>query len=324
MKIRNLLFENNIFLAPMAGITDLPYRLIMKEAGAGLVFSEMVSAIGLLHGGSRNKTRELLASQPQERPLAVQLFGCEPEILAEAARSIVGAAECLDLNMGCPVPKVVKNGSGSALLRDPQRIAQIVATVRAAWDGPLTIKIRSGWDPESMNYLEIGRIAQEEGADSVTLHPRTRSQGFSGHSDWEQIRALKEQLTIPVIGSGDVFCADDGLRMLQETGCDALMIGRGGYGNPWLIAELCARLANRPWQPPTVADRAAMAQRHLELCFEIFGERKTLGEMRKHLCWYARGLDGAAAFRLGINNSESLAQMRQLVNDFFIEEAPAP
>lgn len=324
MKIRNLSFDKNIFLAPMAGITDLPYRLIMKEAGASLVFSEMVSAIGLLHGGSRNKTRELLDSRPEERPLAVQLFGSEPEILAEAARSLVGAAECLDLNMGCPVPKVVKNGSGSALLRDPQRIARILATVRAAWDGPLTIKIRSGWDAESLNYLAIGRIAQEEGVDAVTLHPRTRSQGFSGHSDWAQLRALKEQLSIPVIGSGDVFSADDGLRMLQETGCDALMIGRGGYGNPWLIAELCARLDQRPWQPPTMAARAVMVHRHLELCLEIFGERKTLGEMRKHLCWYARGLDGAAAFRLGINNSESLGQMQQLVHDFFIEETPLP
>lgn len=324
MKIRNLSFDKNILLAPMAGITDLPYRLIMKEAGASLVFSEMVSAIGLLHGGSRNKTRELLASRPEERPLAVQLFGSEPEILAEAARSLIGAADCLDLNMGCPVPKVVKNGSGSALLRDPQRISRIVATVRAAWDGPLTIKIRSGWDLESVNYLEIGRIAQAEGVDAVTLHPRTRSQGFSGHSDWEQIRALKEQLSIPVIGSGDVFCADDGLRMLQETGCDALMIGRGGYGNPWLIAELCARLDHRPWQPPTMAERAAIVHRHLELCLEIFGERKTLGEMRKHLCWYARGLDGAAAFRLAINNSEGLEQMRHLVQDFFIEETPLP
>jgi nifR3 family TIM-barrel protein len=318
MKIRTLQLKNPIILAPMAGISDLPYRLIMKPAGAGLVFTEMVSAVGLVRAKGRNRTFELLDSRPEERPLGVQLFGSDPDYLAQGARLVASHADLIDLNLGCPVPKVTKGGGGSALLREPERIRRIVASMRAAWDGPLTIKIRSGWDSEQLNYLEIGRIAQEEGADAITLHPRTRSQGFAGLSDWTQLRRLKEALTIPVIGSGDIFTAEDGVRMLAETGCDAIMIGRGGYGNPWLLSELAARLQGDSWQAPTPAERAEIAHRHLNLSLEILGEKRALGEMRKHLCWYARGLVGAADFRQSINRAEEIATMRALIDAFFI------
>jgi nifR3 family TIM-barrel protein len=184
----------------------------------------------------------------------------------------------------------------------------------------LTIKIRSGWDCEQINYLEIGRIAQEEGVDAITLHPRTRSQGFAGLSDWTHLRRLKEALTIPVIGSGDIYTAEDGLRMLAETGCDAIMIGRGGYGNPWLLAELAARLQGDRWQAPTPAERAEVAHRHLNLSLEILGEKRAIGEMRKHLCWYARGLAGAAGFRQTINRAEEAVAMRTLIDTFFKAE----
>jgi nifR3 family TIM-barrel protein len=324
MKIRALQLKNPIILAPMAGISDLPYRLIMKPAGAGLVFTEMVSAVGLVRAKGRNRTFELLDSRPEERPLGVQLFGSDPDYLAQGARLVASHADLIDLNLGCPVPKVTKGGGGSALLREPERIRRIVACMRAAWDGPLTIKIRSGWDSETLNYLEIGRIAEEEGVDAITLHPRTRSQGFAGLSDWTHLRQLKEALTIPVIGSGDIYTAADGLRMLAETGCDALMIGRGGYGNPWLLTELAARLQGEEWQAPTIAERALIAHRHLNLALEILGEKRALGEMRKHLCWYARGLAGAAGFRQTINRAEEIAAMRALIDTFFAAEDHTP
>ena len=320
MKIRDLQLKNPIILAPMAGISDLPYRLIMKPAGAALVFTEMVSAVGLVRAKGRNRTFELLDSRPEERPLGVQLFGSDPDYLAQGARLVASHADLIDLNLGCPVPKVTKGGGGSALLREPEQIRRIVASMRGAWDGPLTVKIRSGWDSEQLNYLEIGKIAEEEGADAVTLHPRTRSQGFAGLSDWTHLRRLKEALTIPLIGSGDIYTAADGLRMLAETGCDALMIGRGGYGNPWLLAELAARLRDENWQAPTIEERALVAHRHLNLSLEILGEKRALGEMRKHLCWYARGLAGAAGFRQTINRAEEIDSMRTLIDAFFTAE----
>lgn len=320
MQIAQLALDNNIFLAPMAGITDLPYRLIMKRFGAGLVFSEMVSANGLIRDGRR--TAQLLRSTAAEEPLAVQLFGDDPSILAEAAKRIVGAGALLDLNMGCPVPKVVRSGAGSALLRDPLRVAHIVREVRKAWSGPLTIKIRSGWDSQTLNYIEIGRLAVAEGIDAVTLHPRTRAQGFSGHSDWTHLQQLVESLPVPVIGSGDIFSPDDGLAMLRQSGCRAVMIGRGGYGNPWLIRDLLARQRGSLTTPPTAEERLAVVRSHLELHQEHFGSQRTVLDMRKHLCWYARGLSGAASFRAEVNRIEDLAGLRQRITAFFTQAEP--
>ncbi len=319
MQIGSLTLENNLFLAPMAGITDLPYRLIVKAFGAGLVFSEMVSANGLLHEG--RKTRELLRSDPLERPLAVQLFGADADNLVRAADEIQGCGELVDINMGCPVKKVVRSGAGSALMREPKRVAEIVRRVRKVVIKPLTVKIRSGWDSHTENYLEIARIAQDEGADAVTLHPRTRAQNFGGRSDWEKIARLKEQLTIPVIGSGDIFSVEDADAMLARTGCDAVMVARGAYGNPWLVRDILARHLPEPLAPPSLPERLAVARRHLALHLDCFGPHRTLGEMRKHLCWYSRGISGAASYRLQINNAKSVEEMTRLTQTFFSQAA---
>lgn len=315
MRIGRLNLTNNLVLAPMAGITDLPYRLIMKRFGAGLVFTEMVSANGLIRAGRR--TRELLRSDPAERPLGVQLFGSDPAVLAEAARLVGNAGELLDLNLGCPVNKVVRSGAGSALLRDPPLIGRIVAAVVRASDLPLTVKIRSGWDAHSINFLEVARIAEAEGAAAVTLHPRTRAQGFGGQADWQQIAELKAALKIPVLGSGDIFHAEDALNMLASTGCDGVMIGRGGYGNPWLIRNILQMQAGLSPVLPSPLERVRVAQEHLEGFAAMFGVAKALREMRKHLCWYSRGLSGAAGFRTRINHAGTLDELRTAVWEFF-------
>jgi nifR3 family TIM-barrel protein len=315
MKIGSLQLKNPIISAPMAGITDLPYRLIMKQHGAALVFTEMISASGLFFNGKA--TRELLRSSPEERPLGIQLFGDNPLRLAEAAKEVEDCAELVDLNLGCPVRKVVRSGAGSALLREPDKVAGIIAAVRRATSRPLTIKFRSGWDHDSINYLDIARIAASEGVDAVTLHPRTRAQMFGGRADWQQIRNLKETLSIPVIGSGDLFCAEDVKTMFEQTGCDGAMIGRGGYGNPWIIGQSLDLLAGRPARQAMPAERLAVARSHLRLSLETFGPRKTLVQMRKHLCWYARGMDNAAGFRAAINKTVTIDEMSGLLEDFF-------
>lgn len=315
MQIAGFPLDNQLFLAPMAGVSDLPYRRLMKRFGAALVFTEMVSAEGLVRDGRR--TRELLSSLPEERPLAIQLFGSDPATLARAAALVRDDGELLDLNLGCPVTKVVRSGAGSALLREPVKVGQIVAAVRRATDRPLTVKIRSGWDSHSLNYLEIARIAVAEGVDAVTLHPRTRAQGFEGRADWDQIRRLKAALPVPVIGSGDLFCAEDVLGMLEITGCDAVMIGRGGYGNPWLFRETLDRQAGRPVRPVRPAERQAVALMHLEMFLEAFSPTRAGRELRKHFAWYARGLPGAAQFRSEINRLSGIEAMRQAMEEFF-------
>jgi tRNA-dihydrouridine synthase B len=316
MKIGHLVLDNNIILAPMAGITDLPYRRIMKHFGAGLVFTEMVSANGLIRAGKR--TRELLHSTPEERPLGIQLFGENPEVLASAAELVQKDGDLLDLNLGCPVNNVVRSGAGSALLRNPKLVGKVVAAVRQATTLPLTIKLRSGWDNHSINFLEVARIAVEEGVDAVTLHPRTRSQGFSGHSDWRQIRQLKETLPVPIIGSGDLFTAANALAMLEQTGCDAVMIGRGSYGNPWLIRDILALQHGKEKPPaPTSQERLETATLHLELLLESFGAKKTVPDMRRLVCWYSRGLPGATAFRALANRVQSVENLKEIMAEFF-------
>ena len=315
MKLGTLNLENPVLLAPMAGITDLPYRRLMKQFGASLVFTEMVSANGLHYGG--NGTTELLRSTPDERPLGAQIFGADPEIMAEAARKVSPNADLIDINMGCPVKKVIRSGAGSALLQEPERIREIIRSVRKAVSIPLTIKIRSGWDHLSRNYIEIARIAAAEGVDAVTLHPRTRSEGFGGHSDWQEIARLKSCIDIPVIGSGDIFSSDDAIRMLMETGCDAIMIGRGGYGNPWLIRNTLKRLSGKAESPPNIMDRYQVAQQHLKLFLECFPAEKAARDMRKHLCWYTHGLPGSAQFRGTLNRTGNYTELKQLFEDYF-------
>ncbi|MCM2265421.1 MAG: tRNA dihydrouridine synthase DusB [Desulfuromonadales bacterium] len=314
MKIGALHLVNPVILAPMAGITDLPYRLIMKRFGASLVFTEMISANGLHYGGAG--TDDLLRTVAEERPLGVQLFGDDPLRLAEAARRVEAAADLIDLNCGCPVRKVVGSGAGSALLRDPVKVARIVRAVRQATSRPLTIKIRSGWDAENRNYLEVARLAVAEGVDAVTLHPRTRSQMFGGRADWNDIASLKQSVAVPVIASGDLFTAEDAVTVLEQTGCDAVMVARGGYGNPWLVRQILDRLAGHPAQQPSAGERLTVAREHLDLFLGTYGAARTLAHMRKHLCWYTHGLPNAAIFRQRINRAFSVIEMRDLLTDF--------
>jgi hypothetical protein len=251
----------------------------------------------------------------------VQLFGDDPRQLADAARRVEAAAAVIDLNCGCPVRKVVGSGAGSALLRDPAQVARIVAAVRKATDRPLTVKLRSGWDDRSRNYLEVARLAIAEGVDALTLHPRTRSQMFGGRAAWSELAELKAAVSVPVIASGDIFTADDAEEVLGATGCDALMVARGGYGNPWLIRQILDRLAGRPEHLPTAAERLAMAREHFELFHSIYGEGRTVAHMRKHLGWYTRGVEHAAAFRQRLNQTGTVEALRALLHDFEAEAA---
>ncbi|MFK5926505.1 MAG: tRNA dihydrouridine synthase DusB [Desulfuromusa sp.] len=320
-QIKSLQLSNPVILAPMAGITSLPYRRIMKSFGASLVFSEMISANGLIRDG--RKTNLLLTTHKDEFPLGIQLFGDDPAVFSRAAEIVKDTGSLLDINMGCPVKKVVRSGAGSALLQDPHRVGQILTAVRKVYPGALTIKIRSGWDDQSLNFLEIGQIAEAEGVDAITLHPRPRSQGFSGKAHWEHITELKTALNIPVFGSGDIFTAEDGLQMLQQTGCDAIMIGRGAYGNPWLIRQIIERLTGKPATHPSLLEKYQIATHHLQLHYEQFGEKKALLEMRKHLCWYARGLEGASHYRATLQNAEQLDQVLELTRVFFSQSEAA-
>lgn len=317
IKIGSLQLENPLILAPMAGITSLPFRRTMKSFGAALVFTEMISANGLIRDG--RKTLELLESCPEEKPLGIQLFGDNPQVLAAATRMVAERADLLDINMGCPVKKVTRSGAGSALLQNPQQIGTIITAVRNAFDGPLTIKIRSGWDQSNLNYLEVGAIAREAGADAICLHPRTRSQSFGGSADWSQITELKRALDIPVIGSGDLFHAEDVVRMFQTTDCDAVMIARGGYGNPWIFRQAAALLRGNVQQAPTTAERWQVAQQHLAWHRNQFGEHKALLEMRKHLSWYAKGLSGAGQFRSQLQTLSDWDSLQEHCKFFFTQ-----
>lgn len=311
LKIGRLSLAHNVVLAPLAGITNLPFRLLCRRNGAALAFTEMVSVNGLVREGA--KTLALLKSCPEDRPLGIQLFGDTPRSLAEAARMVEEYGELLDINMGCPVRKVVGTGAGSALLRDPAGIAAIVRAVRAATSLPLTIKIRSGWHCGDDTYLEVGRIAEAEGCDAVTLHPRSRSQMFSGHADWSQIARLKERLSIPVIGSGDIFSADDCRALMAETGCDGVMIARGALGNPWIFRQALELEKQETVTPVGLAERTAAIRQHLELFVRESGEVVAAREMKKHIGWYARGFTGAADIRREANAVRTVDDLYTLI-----------
>ena len=317
LSIGSLTLENNLILAPMAGLTNLPMRVLARECGAALTFTEMVSVNGLVRDGK--KTFDLLLRAPEDRPMGVQLFGDDPQLLAEGARLVEPYGELIDINMGCPVKKVVGSGAGSALLREPAKVAAIVRAVRRATALPLTIKIRTGWAAADHTFLEIGRIAEAEGVDAITLHPRSRSQMFEGHADWTRISELKGALRIPVIGSGDIFRAVDVTTMLEQTGCDGVMIARGGLGNPWIFREALALLRGEEPLPPGADEKLTMAMRHMELFSALSGEYVALREMRKHLSWYAKGLAGASHFRNTINRIEGKEPLVAAMREFFSE-----
>lgn len=311
LTIGDLVLPHNLLLAPLAGITNHVFRLICRQRGASLAFTEMVSVNGMVREG--NKTLALLSSSAEDRPLGVQLFGDNAELLAQAAGIIEDKFDLIDINMGCPVRKVVGTGAGSALLKDTAQITQIVRSVRKATQLPLTIKIRSGWQCGDDTWMEVGRIAEAEGCNAITLHPRSRAQMFNGQADWSQITRLKQLVKIPVIGSGDLFTPQDCQRMLQETGCDGLMVARGSLGNPWIFSQTRELLTEQTVTSVTAADRVATALKHLELFTTEAGEAVALREMKKHLGWYIHGVSQAAALRRQVNTSQSLDELKHVI-----------
>lgn len=316
MKIGNIETKNNVFLAPMAGVTDLVFRVICKEMDCGMVYSEMVSAKGVQH--NNKNTKELLKVDERERPVAMQMFGSDPEIMAEMARKLneYEDIDILDINMGCPAPKIVKNGEGSALTLNPKLVGEIISAVSKASKKPVTVKFRKGFDDQHLNALEIGRIAEESGAKAVTIHGRTREQYYAGKADWDIIKALKEEIkTIPVIGNGDIFTPEDAKKMLEYTGCDAVMIGRGSQGNPFIFKRTVEYLENGVLLPePTWEDRLDIAEKHMDMLADYKGEVIGIREMRKHLGWYIKGLPHSAEMRVKINATSGRENMRDVLN----------
>ncbi len=322
VQIGNISLKNNVFLAPMAGITDLPFRLLAREQGCALAFTEMVNATGLAR--AMKKTERYLESCADDRPLGVQLFGTDPLVLSEAAAMVTEkGADIIDINMGCPVKKVVRTGAGVALMRNPALIGLIVQAVRKATPLPLTVKIRSGWRQKEINAAEIAGIAQENGADAVIVHPRTADQGFSGSADWNIIKQIKDSLTIPVIGSGDVKTPGDARCMLETTRCDAVMIGRGALGNPWIFRKIIDGLNESVHADiPDLEERERVIMRHLDMVTGYHGNDFGVINFRKHLLWYTKGLKGGAHFRQSAGSLRNREQLIHELRSFFDDLRP--
>ena len=316
LRIGNVELENNLILAPMAGVTDQPFRKLCREQGCGLLYTEMVSAKAILYH-NRN-TQKLLEVDPAERPIAVQLFGSDPEIVSEMAAQISeGPYDIIDFNMGCPVPKVVNNGEGSALMKNPGLAEQILSALVRKVKKPVTVKIRKGFDEDQVNAVEIARIAEYCGVAAVAVHGRTRQQFYSGKADWDIIRQVKEAVRIPVIGNGDIFTPEHAAQMLKETGCDGLMLARGVQGNPWLFAGIQHYLLTGEMLPgPDRREISRMILRHARMQTEWKGELLGMKEMRKHIAWYTAGLPHSATVRRMCNTIESLADLEELLAQF--------
>jgi tRNA-dihydrouridine synthase B len=317
MNIREILKANPLVLAPMAGITDFPFRMICKGLGAGLVFSEMVSVEALIR--EHKRTFGMLHTDPAERPVVFQMFGSKPASMAEAAHIVSqGEVDFIDINMGCPVPKILKSGAGASLLRDMGLAKEIMAAVLRASKVPVTIKIRLGWDARNIVAVDLAQAAESLGIAAVTVHARTKTQGFSGHADWSAIKQVKDSVRIPVIGNGDIRAARDVKKMMDETGCDGVMIGRAIQGNPWIFREAKQYLETGILPAPSSCEeRQAIMVRHLTDMIRMLGENLGVREMRKHLCWYTKGMHGGAEFREKVNHLDCAVDVTREIETFF-------
>lgn len=314
LTIGNVVMDNPLMLAPMAGVTDLPFRLLCKEQGAGLVCMEMVSAKAIYY--NNKNTEALLEINTREKPVSLQLFGSDPEIMAAMAHRIEDRPfDILDINMGCPVPKVVNNGEGSALLKNPELVRKIVTAVVNAVDKPVTVKIRRGFDEDSVNAVEIAKIIEDCGAAAVAVHGRTREQYYSGKADWDIIRQVKEAVSIPVIGNGDVTSPETAVALMEQTGCDGIMIGRAVRGNPWLFSEILHYLETGEHKArPTMEEVGEMILRHTRMQVELKGEYTALREMRKHVAWYTAGFPHSARLRARTNEISTMQELEELIS----------
>lgn len=316
MKFRDFEVKNEVFLAPMAGVTDLPFRLICKELGCGLLYTEMINAKALCYDDKN--TKKMLNILDEEHPVAVQIFGSEPEFMGKAAQILNDYPnEILDINMGCPAPKVVKNGDGSALMRNPKLAGQVLDQVVKNSKKPVTLKIRKGWDDNSVNALEIAKIAEDCGICAITIHGRTREQYYSGQADWDIIGEVKSQISIPVIGNGDVTSVEDAIRIKDHTGCDAIMIGRGAQGNPWIFKRIDHYMkTGQLLDPPSKDEKIDIAIKHMDLAIKEHGEYVAVREMRKHIGWYLKGMKHSARFRDQINHMVTAKEVIDTLNQY--------
>lgn len=319
LKIRNVSVKVPVALAPMAGVTDLPFRLLCKEQGCGLLYTEMISAKALYY--DNKNTKPLMVIDPGEHPISLQMFGSEPQLMGEMAKKIEELPfDILDINMGCPVPKVVNNGEGSALMKDTVLAGQIIEAVANAIKKPVTVKFRKGFDMNSVNAPELARVAQESGAAAVAVHGRTRSQYYSGKADWDIIRQVKEAVKIPVIGNGDIFQPEDAVRMMEETGCDGVMVGRGAQGNPWIFQRILHYINTGEVLPrPEVHEVVQMILRHTKMQMEFKGEYHGIREMRKHIGWYTAGYPDSSRLRQQVNHVETFEQLNQLMSQYLVD-----